>query len=141
MRADNSFIHTARHAEIIGVQDECLHCERKDSCAGRNSITATAKDVCVSAETTCDSRGNLRTILRRCRSELREFSVKVFNSSVENRVEKPLVQFKNTPYIYVSSSLHKFRCRCASSKQKSKQIYFSAGVLLVDFLSKEEKIA
>jgi len=43
--------------------------------------------------------------------------MKVFNSSVENRVEKARAWFKNMRCIYVSSCLHKFRCRCVTSKQ------------------------
>jgi len=40
-----------------------------------------------------------------------EYLVKVFNSSVENRVEKHGAGFKNIGYICVSCSLHNFWCR------------------------------
>jgi hypothetical protein len=63
---------------------------------------------------------NSRSIIQVDHSNFREFPVKVFNSSVENFVEKRRARFNNLRHSCVSSSLHNFRCTCSTWKQKSK---------------------
>jgi hypothetical protein len=95
VRAHDSFVHASRETEVIGIYDQSLHCGRKIFRQGE--IVSRGSDSASCGGKRKGVFGEPRQFSRQlslARSINCECSVKVFNSSVENHVEKAPAQIE-----------------------------------------------